>query len=426
MTGPGGVATRRSAAEAVLRRRIEERTARCGVVGLGFIGATLLNAVAAAGFPACGVDRSAAVVDRFGADGGDAIAVSDDVAALAEADVVVVAVRVAPLPGGGMDLEPLDAVASELAGLPDRPRLIVLVTTAPPGTTRAFADRVGHAEHAFVAHAPERLQVDDAVWTVDRLPHVVGGLDDASTELGARFVSAFAASVHPVSSPEVAELAKLLENSFNAVGIALIGELTRLAHALGIEMAEVSAAAATKPFGYRAFHPGPGVGGHCIPNDLQMLREAGRTAGTPTPVLDAAGGVTRSMPADTVDRLAEILAGRGRELAGAEVLLVGLGFKIGTADTTETPARDVARELRRRGAVPLGVDSRCDGLVVDGAPLGRVDHRTLGQGRGYDAAIVLAGDPGVAASALGRSAAIVLDAGGGRALDGELVAPWRL
>src|SRR6185295_16530798 len=106
MTGPGGVATRRSAAEAVLRRRIEERTARCGVVGLGFIGATLLNAVAAAGFPACGVDRSAAVVDRFGADGGDAIAVSDDVAALAEADVVVVAVRVAPLPGGGMDLEP--------------------------------------------------------------------------------------------------------------------------------------------------------------------------------------------------------------------------------------------------------------------------------------------------------------------------------
>jgi UDP-N-acetyl-D-glucosamine dehydrogenase len=340
--------------------------------------------------------------------------------------VVVVTVRISPGPEGGVDLEPLDAVAREVGRPRDRPRLIVLVSTLPPGTTRQFAARVGPSDHVFVAHAPERLQVDDPVWTVARIPHLVGGVDPAATRLATRFVSSFSESAQPLTSPEVAELAKLLENSFNAVGIALIGELTPLAHALGIEMAEVAAAAATKPFGYRAFHPGPGVGGHCIPNDLHMLRAAGRSAHVPTALLDATAHITRDLPAATVDRLSALVAARGRELAGAEVLLVGLGFKIGTADTTETPARDVARELRRRGAVPLAVDSRCDGLLVDGAPLGRVDHRELGAGRVYDAAIVLAGDPGIAGEALVRSARVVLDAGGGRTLAGALDAVHRL
>jgi UDP-N-acetyl-D-glucosamine dehydrogenase len=425
MTAALRAVARGAAAESALRRRLEDRTANCVVVGLGFIGTTVLRAIAAAGFPACGVDRSQAAVDRFAAASRDPIRVSQDARAIAAADVVVVAVRITPRAGDGVDLEPLDAVARALAF--HRPQLVVLMTTMPPGTTRAFAGRIGRPGHVFVAHAPERLQVDDPIWTIDRIPHLVAGVDDAATRLGAVFVSAFSRAVHPVTSPEVAELAKLLENSFNAVGIALIGELTPLAHVLGIEMAEVSAAAATKPFGYRAFHPGPGVGGHCIPSDLQMLRDAGRSANVPTALLDAAAGITRGLPAVTVDRLSELFAVRGWDLAGAKVLLVGLGFKIGTADITETPARDVARELRRRRAVPLAVDSRCDdALVVDGTPLDRVDHRTLGGERVYDAAVILAGDPGIAGDTLAQSARIILDAGGGQALSRALDAARRL
>jgi UDP-N-acetyl-D-mannosaminuronate dehydrogenase len=191
-------------------------------------------------------------------------------------------------------------------------------------------------------------------------------------------------------------------------------------------MAEVTAAAATKPFGYRPFHPGPGIGGHCIPNDIRMLREAARSAHVPTRLLDAAIDVSAEMPVDTVERLERLLAARGMALAGADVLLVGLGFKVGTADTAATPARHIARELRRRGAVPLAVDSRVHGLDVDGISLVRVDHRTLGLGRVYSAGIVLAGDPGVAAHALAKSVSVLLDAGGGRALDGALDGPARL
>ena len=411
----------RAAAEAVLRKRIEARTASCAVVGLGFIGSTMLRAIATAGFVTFGVDRASAVADRFAG-----VRVSREIADVAEADVVVIAVRVGPARGGGVDLEPLEAVGAGLSELPERARLVVLVSTVPPGTTRTFDARFLAGRNAFTVHAPERLQVDDSAWTLDRIPHVVGGVDDAATRLGALFIATLTESVLPVQQAEVSELAKLLENSANAVGIALIGEITRLAHVLGIEMTEVTAAAATKPFGYRAFHPGPGIGGHCIPNDLRMLREAGRSAHVPTRVLDATIDVSVEMPVDTVDRLERLLAARGIALPGAEVLLVGLGFKIGTADTAATPARHIARELRRRGAIPLALDSRAESLDVDGTSLERVNHRTLGHGRVYSAGIVLAGDPGVAAHALARSVSVLLDAGGGRALNGALDGAARL
>ena len=407
-------------AEATVRGHIDERTAKCAVVGLGFIGVTVLAAVADAGFETSGIDRSAFAVDRARAVIGPSARLSTAPGPMSEADVVLIAIRIVPDVIRGVDLEPLDAVVTDLAALPPRPRLVVLMSTVPPGTTRALATKIGAGDGSFVAYAPERLQVDDPIWTIDRIPHIVGGLDRESTRLATQFVSTFVTSVQSVTSPEVAEMSKLLENSFNAVGIALIGELTPLAHEMGIQMAEVSAAAATKPFGYRAFHPGPGIGGHCIPNDLRMLRDSGRQAGVATPLLDETEEISQRLPSITVDRLADLLAARACELAGAHVLLIGLGFKVGTADTTDTPAIEVSRELRRRGALPFGVDSRCQALIVDGVPLRQVDHRSLGSGEKYDAAIVLAGDPAISGEALARSVHVVLDAGGGRALQGSL------
>jgi nucleotide sugar dehydrogenase len=408
-----------------LESLIEARTAVCGVIGLGFIGATVARALRTAGFPVTGVDRDTAIADAFG-ERDSAVPSSTDTAALADADVVVIAVRVAPSDGARVDTEPLEAAVRAIASLPEKARLSVLVSTVPPGTTRMLVGDVITGEDQFLVHAPERLQVDDTIWTIDRIPHVVGGIDADSTRLGAQLLACITDSVVPVDACEIAEIAKLLENSSNAVGIALVAEVTALARAHGVDMAAVTAAAATKPFGYRPFHPGPGIGGHCIPNDVRMLRDAALAAGVPARVLAAAVDVSHEMPAQTVDRVEELLAARGHRLDGHQVLLVGLGFKVGTADTAATPAVAIARELRRRGATPIGVDSRVAVLDVDGELLERIDPEALGSDQSFAAAIVLTGDPAVQPQQLHDSATVVLDAGGGRALASPLEGAARL
>jgi nucleotide sugar dehydrogenase len=247
---------------------------------------------------------------------------------------------------------------------------------------------------------------------------VVAGVDRPSVELAERFVGTFCEHTVRVGSPEVAELGKLLENAFTAAGIGLIGEITKIAHAAGIKASDVTEAAATKPFGYFPFHPGPGIGGHCIPHDLGMLRAFARSQGVRTPLLDAATTLRDELPVIAVDRLDRLLAGEGRSLAGARVVLVGVGFKVGSADTTETPAAALIRELRRRGATSLFLDTRNDSFEVDGQLVERVAPDSLATEAAFDAALVSAGDPTIDWEALRSAAKLVLDLGGGRILRG--------
>jgi UDP-N-acetyl-D-glucosamine dehydrogenase len=258
-----------------------------------------------------------------------------------------------------------------------------------------------------------------------RIPHLVGGLTEVATEAGARFLGTLCDQVVPVSAPEVSELSKLLENAFLSTGIALVTEVTRIAHSVGIPAAEVCQAAATKSSGYFPFYPGPGVGGHCLPNDLELLASAGRARGLNTPLLEAVAATNGGAPRVVVNRLQTILRAAGQDLNGARVLLVGVGFKLGSSDTTASPAADIVRLLRHHGASPVFTDSTVFQFAVDTQAVDRVDAGEL-RGQHFDACIVLSGDRALSGATVASAAACVLDAGGGRILKGGIKGAYTL
>jgi nucleotide sugar dehydrogenase len=323
--------------------------------------------------------------------------------------VVLIAVR-ALVDGETVDLEPVESALAATGPDTGQARLVLVASTLPAGATRALAERVA-GPTTFVAHVPERLQAGHGVADLRLLPHLVGGLDQAASGLAALVVGTYTERPIVVASPEVSELAKLLENAFRAVGIALVAEVSRLAGAAGVSASEVAEAAATKPFGYFPFHPGPGVGGHCIPGDLELLRETAAGFGHVSGLIDATAAILAEMPARTIDALAASLDERGVGLAGSAVLLVGTGFKPGSADQTASVAHPLVRELRRRGATPLFLDSANDRLVVDAEPVRKVERQALGEERPA-AALVLAGDTSISGAELSGAAAVVLDLGG--------------
>lgn len=426
----------RQQAAARIAAAIADRSARCTSIGLGFIGTTVTDALIAAGFETHSYDISQAVTQRY-ADKGPGLlppdakpwSVGTDDAVLADADVVFICVRGLIRPDRTLNLAPFQAVAETLKRYP-RPegRLLMMESTLPPGSTRVWAEQwlgLDPEGTTFVCHSPERLSVGHTWEDFRRIPHLVGGLGDPATALGQQILGTMVDTVVPVSAPEVSELSKLLENAFMTVSISLIAEITRISHGLGITGDEVAKAAGTKPFGYFAFGPGPGVGGHCLPNDLQILRHTAQGLGWDSPLLDGVNALKDSMPGTTIDRLGALLAAKGRSLADGPVLLVGMGFKVGSADLSETPATDVVRVLRERGVEPVYIDSRVQGFSVDGVPVRQVGPEALAPGA-FAGAVVLAGDPALSADLLRTAVEVVLDTGGGRALSGTLVGAARL
>lgn len=409
---------RRGAAEDQLAGRIDGRLATCGVIGLGFIGSILLDALALAGFRAHGFDRSADAVRRFETwmrqahpDGDLRWTASTNPALLEEADVVVVAVRALPRPDDSVDLEPLENAASIIRNYRCEPRLVLLESTVPCGATRCFAASLAAGAGVFIAHSPERLSVGHDRDVLRRVPHLVGGIDEPSGRVAARLLRTICADVVQVSRPEVSELSKLLENAFLTTGIALSNEVTRIAHSVGVSAEEVCAAAATKPFGYHPFFPGPGMGGHCLGNDLSILLSATARFGVELPLMKAVAEAAAQGPATVLRRFESLLTARGRDLQRLRVLLVGVGFKPGTADTTGTPAREIARRLRQGGAEVSYLDRLVPEFTVDEQRLRRVTADALQDGD-LDAAIVIAGDRTMPLDRLARCSNLVLDARG--------------
>jgi UDP-N-acetyl-D-glucosamine dehydrogenase len=410
-----------------LAEKIRRRQVKCGVIGLGFIGTTLVEALAQAGLTVSGFDRAPPAVSRCldhlqrTTSGTGQIEVSGEPAVLADVDVVFVAIRVLPLPDGTFDLEPLRNAAAILRDLRRGPQLCLVASTLPPGTMQDFgawmAAGDGDDTTLFVAHAPERLSVGHDWQTLKRTPHLVAGLDPVSTELGQLMLACVCDEVVAASTPEVTELSKLLENAFLSVGIALVGELTALAHRLGVSAREVSEVAATKPFGYFPFFPGPGVGGHCLPNDLRMLAQAVEQADLQPQLLAATAAVLETQPALVIARLAQLLLRYELALSGARVLLVGMGFKPGCADTTASPAYEVIRRLRGSGADVCYLDEQVETVSVDDAEVIRLRPEQL-RAASLDAVVVLSGDRSVRVGDLADAARLVLDTGGGRIMEG--------
>lgn len=406
---------------AELRSRLASDALTVGVIGQGIVGAMTARLASRAAARVIAYDRDPARVAAVGreSEGVPNWSVVDDVMALNSADVLVIAVRVPLRSDGTPDVSPLQRACSDVARLELRPRLLMLETTVPPGTTRRMFEPLVTSDDAalLVAHCPERLRVGDGEQEVLSVPRLVGGLTSAATSLACFYLTRVGYQVVPVSSPEVAELSKLLENAFLTTGISLMGEITRLAHALGVSAMEVASAAASKPNGYYSFWPGAGIGGHCLGNDLALLQGTARRLRISTPLLDGVADAAAAMTPSVLDYLRLLLRQQSLELKGAKIWIVGVGFKVGSSDTAATPAIDLVRGLRKQGADVVYSDKGVDDFSVDDTPVLRVTHEAWPQD--VTAAVVLAGDPTLNLSTLSEHVVLILDLGGARIMSGS-------
>ena len=373
---------------------------RIAVIGLGYVGLPLAIAFAEAGRDVTGVDASSARVSQLARGSSPIDDVDDarlaealgsgrfriahaDEAKLAEADVIFVCVPT-PITGSkDPDLGAVTSAAERIARELRSGQLIVLQSTTFPGTTtgpfRAALERSGHdAGAAFdLAFAPERVNPGDPASASKAVPRLVGGTTPAATKRAAAVLRAINEHVVELSSPDVAELAKLLENVFRNVNIALVNQLALLCERMGLDVWEVIDAAATKPFGFMRFTPGPGVGGHCIPIDPYYLSWRAREFDFVDRFVELAGDINLAMPRHVVELAAEALNERGKALRGARVGVIGVAFKPDVQDARNTPAEGVIGGLAERGAHVSYHDPHVPAFSVAGLDLGSVSLEEL-------------------------------------------------
>jgi UDP-N-acetyl-D-glucosamine dehydrogenase len=356
----------------LLREKIEDTTATICVVGLGYVGLPLVVEFVRAGYKVVGYDVSQRVVDLLNrgeshiqdVPGSTVLEMvksgkfraASDAAVMAEADVVSIAVPTPLSKTRDPDMSFVIAVRDSLVQYLHPALLIVLESTTYPGTTRelllpAIEERglvVG--EDVFLAFSPERVDPGNPVWNTRNTPKVVGGITPACTTLATALYSRSIDTVVPVSTPETAELVKLLENTFRSVNIGLVNEMAIVCDKLGVDVWEVIEAAATKPFGFMKFTPGPGIGGHCIPLDPHYLAWKMRTLNYKTRFVDLASEINSAMPAFVVDKTMHALNDERKSVNGSRIMVLGVAYKKDIDDVRESPAVDVVHLLESYGA----------------------------------------------------------------------------
>ena len=355
-----------------LAAAFSSRTAKIGVVGLGYVGLPLLRAAAERGFSALGFDIDRSKVDLLNAGrsylhhiGSETIAelrhsgrfdATDDFARLGEVDAILICVPTPLTRQREPDLSFIVSTTEAVALRLRRGHLVVLESTSYPGTTREvmqpILERSGlrSGRDFFLAYSPEREDPGNAEFATVDIPKVVGGAGPDALRLVTALYDAIVKRTVPVSSLETAEAIKLAENIFRSVNIALVNELKIVFEAMGIDIWEVIEAAKTKPFGYMPFYPGPGLGGHCVPIDPFYLTWKAREFDIATRFIELAGEINTAMPQRIVDKTAEALSERaGRALNGARILLIGIAYKKNVADLRESPGLTIMRLLERRG-----------------------------------------------------------------------------
>jgi UDP-N-acetyl-D-glucosamine dehydrogenase len=355
-----------------LVERIEAKEAVCGVVGLGYVGLPLACELASAGFRVLGFDISDRTVAQINAGeshirdvssaalakvvGPRGLEATTDMSRLSECDAISICVPTPLSKTRDPDVSYVAAAASAIVSALRPGQLVVLESTTYPGTTRDLVlpvlQRSGLkvGTDFYLCFSPERVDPGNPTWHTVNTPKVIGGITPACLEVGSALYGQVMEQVVPVSSTEAAELTKLLENTFRSINIALVNEMAQVADRLGVDVWEVIDAAATKPFGFMKFVPGPGIGGHCIPLDPYYLVWKMKTLDYKTRMVELAGEINAEMPRFVVNKVQDGLNRHRRSVAGSRVLILGVAYKREIDDVRESPALDVIRLLAERGA----------------------------------------------------------------------------
>ncbi len=377
---------RRSFVAAKLRRDILERRAIYGIIGLGYVGLPLGVAFAEVGFRVLGFDVDQPRVDSLNAGKShipdvtgetvdhlvraEKISATTEMARLREADVISICVPTPLSKTKDPDISYVVAAAEKVALTLRAGQLIVLESTTYPGTTREVILPILEAtgliagEDFFLAFSPERVDPGNPFYGIKNTPKVVGGIDPVSTDLAALLYGQAIDAVIPVATPEAAEMVKLLENTFRSVNIALANETALMCDRMGMDVWEVIDAAATKPFGFMPFYPGPGIGGHCIPLDPFYLSWKMKTLNYRARFIELAGEVNAEMPHHIVTKVIEGLNEFEKSAKGSTVLVLGVAYKADIDDYRESPALDIIDVLRQRGAKVIYSDPHVPAIRI--------------------------------------------------------------
>ena len=355
-----------------LRERLDSRTARVGVVGLGYVGLPLAVEFARAGFETTGIDLDARKIEaitqgtsyipdvateevaRLVAAG--KLRATTDFSVIAELDTANICVPTPLRKTKDPDMSYIVSAVEQVAKGLHRGMLVVLESTTYPGTTEELVQPMLEAgglkagEDFFLAFSPERVDPGNPTFNTHNVPKVVGGVGNASTSLACALYGAAIETTVPVSSPRAAEMVKLLENTFRMVNIGLVNEIAMMCDRLGLDVWEIVKAAATKPFGFMPFYPGPGLGGHCIPIDPFYLSWKAKQTGFDPRFIELAGQINGAMPHFVVDKIGDALNRHQKSINGASVLILGLAYKRDIDDMRESPALDVMHLLHEKGA----------------------------------------------------------------------------
>ncbi len=421
-----------------LLEKFADGQAKVGVIGLGYVGLPLAVLLAEAGYQVVGIDtdeKKVAAVNRGEShvldvshetlkavvDSGN-LSASTSYEDLSDADGISISVPTPLRKTGDPDLSHILDAARKLAPVLHSPMVVILESTTYPGTTREVVlPELEHSgltvgEDLFLAFSPERVDPGRTDWTTKNTPKVIGGITDSCTTVAAAMYKRAIESVVEVSSTEVAEMTKLLENTFRAVNIAMVNEMALMCERLGLDVWEVIEAAATKPFGYMKFTPGPGLGGHCIPIDPLYLSWKLKSVKYNARFIELASEINTAMPRHVVQRIQDAMNDRGLAVHGAKFLVLGAAFKPNVSDTRESPAIDVIGLLRDKGAEVSYYDPYVPAFEEDGWGLTSVDD-PLAYAKDVDCVVIVTDHDGVDYEAISNAAPLVFDSR--NALKGE-------
>lgn len=425
--GVAAVQAARSTHFEKLTEKIRNKTARIGVVGLGYVGLPLAVEYAKEGYTVTGIDLQNSKVDQINAGSSyiqdvptdevktavaaKKLSATTDFSVVSQLDTINICVPTPLRKTKDPDMSYIVSACEEIAKHIHPGMLVILESTTYPGTTDELVrpmlekDGLRCGEELFLCFSPERVDPGNPKFNTKNIPKVVGGTTPACTEAGTLFYSQALQNVVPVTSTQVAEMVKLLENTFRMINIGLVNELAVMCSRMDINVWEVIDAAATKPFGFMPFYPGPGLGGHCIPIDPFYLSWKSKQAGIEARFIELAGHINGQMPHFVVEKIQNALNDRSKPLRDSHIHVLGVAYKRDIDDVRESPALDILHLLQRRGARVTYSDPYVPHLQVDGTEL-RSDTSAFAKA---DCVVIITDHAGVDYPAIVRDAALIVD-----------------